>query len=106
VVPESPLKRYKVFGIVTIIKEMDGGKLIHWLHKRCGRSEQIHTSQKLPKIIKKFPRFVLGGVSKKLGDGLRGVLILPLVYFYGMHFLVILITTISKNSLYLKGLNP
>jgi hypothetical protein len=71
VVPESPLKRYKVFGIVTIIKEMDGGKLIHWLHKRCGRSEQIHTSQKLPKIIKKFPRFVLGGVSKKLGSGLK-----------------------------------
>jgi len=39
-------KKYKVFGIVTNIKDMDGEELIHWLHKRCGRSEQVHSVMK------------------------------------------------------------
>ena len=38
-------KRYKVFGIVTNM-EWEGEKLIHWLHKRCGKSEQAHAVMK------------------------------------------------------------
>ncbi len=39
-------KRYKVFGIVTNIKEMNGEDLIHWLHARCGKSEEAHAVMK------------------------------------------------------------
>jgi len=39
-------KKYKVFGIATNIKDMNGEKLIHWLNKRCGRSEQVHSVMK------------------------------------------------------------
>ena len=41
-------KRYKLFGIVTNIteKDMTGGKIIDWLHKRCGKSEAIHAAMK------------------------------------------------------------
>lgn len=40
--------RYKVFGIVTNIpeQEMYGEDLIHWLHKRCGKSEEVHSIMK------------------------------------------------------------
>jgi len=40
--------KYKVFGIVTNIdyKEMDGEKVIHWLHERCGKSEEVHAVMK------------------------------------------------------------
>ncbi|WP_457552153.1 IS1380 family transposase [Desulfobacula sp.] len=43
---EIETKKYKVFGIVTNIKDKDGESLIHWLHKRCGRSEQVHSVMK------------------------------------------------------------
>ena len=36
---------YKVFGIVTNMKE-DGEALIQWLHKRCGKSEEAHAVMK------------------------------------------------------------
>jgi len=41
-------KKYKVFGIVTNIdyEEMNGENLIHWLHERCGKSEEIHAVMK------------------------------------------------------------
>ena len=41
-------KRYKLFGIVTNIaeKDMTGGEIIDWLHKRCGKSEAIHAAMK------------------------------------------------------------
>ena len=41
-------KQYKVFGIVTNISEskMNGEDLIHWLHQRCGKSEQVHSVMK------------------------------------------------------------
>jgi len=41
-------KRYKVFGIVTNIdyEEMNGEDLIHWLHERCGKSEEVHAVMK------------------------------------------------------------
>ena len=33
--------RYKVFGVVTDM-DWEGEKLIHWLHERCGKSEEVH----------------------------------------------------------------
>ncbi len=41
-------KRYKVFGIVTNIgyEKMNGEDLIHWLHERCGKSEEVHAVMK------------------------------------------------------------
>ena len=40
--------RYKVFGVVTNIKytDMTGEEVIHWLHERCGKSEEIHAVMK------------------------------------------------------------
>ncbi len=40
--------RYKVFGVVTNIKytDMNGEDIIHWLHERCGKSEEIHAVMK------------------------------------------------------------
>ena len=34
---------YQVFGIVTNRHEMDGGELIRWHRKRCGKSEESHS---------------------------------------------------------------
>ena len=41
-------KKYKVFGIVTNIdyEAMNGEDLIHWLHERCGKSEEVHAVMK------------------------------------------------------------
>ena len=38
-------KKYKVFGIVTNM-DWEGDKLIHFLHKRCGKSEEAHAVMK------------------------------------------------------------
>ena len=40
--------RYKIFGMVTNISEtkMNGERLIHWLHARCGKSEEVHSVMK------------------------------------------------------------
>jgi len=38
-------RRYKIFGVVTNM-DWDGERLIHWLHKRCGKSEQVHAVKK------------------------------------------------------------
>lgn len=40
--------RYKVFGIVTNIKhtEKKGEQVIHWLHDRYGKSEEVHAVMK------------------------------------------------------------
>lgn len=37
--------RYKVFGVVTNM-DWDGDKLISWLYKRCGKSEEAHAAMK------------------------------------------------------------
>lgn len=34
-------QRYKVFGMVTNM-DWEGEKLVHWLHERCGKSEEAH----------------------------------------------------------------
>jgi hypothetical protein len=41
-------KKYKVFGIVTNIayEKQSGEEVIHWLHERCGKSEEVHTVMK------------------------------------------------------------
>lgn len=40
--------KYKVFGVVTNIgyAEMNGEDVIHWLHERCGKSEEVHAVMK------------------------------------------------------------
>ena len=38
-------KKYKVYGIVTNM-DWEGEQLIHWYHKRCGKSEQAHAVMK------------------------------------------------------------
>jgi len=38
-------KKYKIYGIVTNM-DWDGEELIHWYHKRCGKSEQAHAVMK------------------------------------------------------------
>jgi len=38
-------KKYKVYGIVTNM-DWGGEELIHWYHKRCGKSEQAHAVMK------------------------------------------------------------
>ena len=45
---EMQESRYKVFGIVTNIKynQKDGEQVIHWLHERCGKSEELHAVMK------------------------------------------------------------
>jgi hypothetical protein len=42
---ESKGKKYKVFGIVTNM-DWQGEELIHWLHDRCGKSEEAHSVMK------------------------------------------------------------
>ena len=37
--------KYKVFGIVTNM-DWEGEELIHWLHERCGKSEEAHAVMK------------------------------------------------------------
>jgi len=37
--------RYKVFGMVTNM-DWEGEELIHWLHERCGKSEEVHAVMK------------------------------------------------------------
>lgn len=48
---------YKVFGTVTNIKydEMSGEQVIHWLHERCGKSEEVHAVMKEDLAGGKFP---------------------------------------------------
>jgi hypothetical protein len=38
-------QNYKIFGIVTN-RDLEGGELVDWLHKRCGKSEAAHAIMK------------------------------------------------------------
>jgi hypothetical protein len=42
---EIKKRKYKVFGMVTNM-DWEGEKLIHWLHERCGKSEEAHAVMK------------------------------------------------------------
>jgi len=54
---EMQENKYKVFGVVTNIKyaDMKGEAIIHWLHERCGKSEEIHAVMKDDLAGGKFP---------------------------------------------------
>jgi hypothetical protein len=45
---EMQENKYKVFGVVTNIEytDMNGEEVIHWLHERCGKSEEVHAVMK------------------------------------------------------------
>jgi len=38
--------RYKLFGIVTNIMDMEADKIVLWQRRRCGSSEQVHNTLK------------------------------------------------------------
>jgi hypothetical protein len=52
-------KRYKIFGIVTN-RDTEGNELIHWLHKRCGKSEEAHSIMKEDLAGGKLPSSCFG----------------------------------------------
>ncbi len=52
-------KRYKIFGIVTN-RDLEGSELIHWLHKRCGKSEEAHSMMKEDLAGGKLPSSAFG----------------------------------------------
>jgi hypothetical protein len=52
-------KRYKIFGIVTN-RDLEGGELINWLHKRCGKSEEAHSIMKEDLAGGKLPSSAFG----------------------------------------------
>ena len=45
VATEKGSKSYKLFGLVTNL-EWHGGRIVRWLHERCGKSEEVHSVQK------------------------------------------------------------
>jgi hypothetical protein len=56
-------RRYKVFGIVTDLKESDGwtgDKVIQWLYGRCGKSEEAHAAMKEDLAGGKLPSQLFG----------------------------------------------
>ncbi len=52
-------RRYKIFGIVSN-RDIEGGELIHWLHKRCGKSEEAHGIMKEDLAGGKLPSSCFG----------------------------------------------
>jgi hypothetical protein len=52
-------KRYKLFGIVSN-RDLGGNELIHWLHKRCGKSEEAHSIMKEDLAGGKLPSSAFG----------------------------------------------
>ena len=52
-------KRYKIYGIVTN-RTIDGNELIHWYHKRCGKSEEAHSVMKEDLAGGQFPSGCFG----------------------------------------------
>ena len=52
-------KRYKIFGVVTN-RDLEGNELIHWLHKRCGKSEEAHSIMKEDLAGGKLPSSCFG----------------------------------------------
>ena len=55
-------RKYKVFGIVTNIKESqkNGEQVINWLHGRCGKSEEAHSVMKEDLAGGKLPSWDFG----------------------------------------------
>jgi hypothetical protein len=51
--------KYKVFGVVTNM-DWDAQELIHWLYKRCGKSEHVHGEMKRDLACGKMPSKYFG----------------------------------------------
>jgi hypothetical protein len=51
--------QYRLFGIVTNM-DWEGGKLIHWHHERCGKSEEAHAVMKEDLAGGKLPSCLFG----------------------------------------------
>jgi hypothetical protein len=51
--------RYKVFGVVTNM-DWEGERLIHWLHERCGKSEEVHAVLKHDLATARMPSQLFG----------------------------------------------
>lgn len=52
-------KRYKIYGIVSN-RTINGNELIHWYHKRCGKSEEAHSVMKEDLAGGQFPSAYFG----------------------------------------------
>ena len=57
---KSDKTTYKLFAIVTNRKDVDGSELIQWHRKRCGKSEQVHSTQKEELAGGQFPSNLFG----------------------------------------------
>jgi len=51
---------YKLFAVVTNRMDIDGSELIQWHRKRCGKSEQVHSTQKEELAGGQFPSNLFG----------------------------------------------
>lgn len=56
---KSNNQNYKLFAIVTN-RDIDGGELVLWHRKRCGKSEQLHNTQKEGLAGGQFPSNLFG----------------------------------------------
>jgi len=56
---KSNNQNYKLFAVVTN-RDIDGGELIQWHRKRCGKSEQLHSTQKEGLAGGQFPSNLFG----------------------------------------------
>ena len=59
-VVETDTGLYKCFAIITNRLDMAGEDLIHWHRERCGRSEQIHKTQKIDLACHNLPSKYFG----------------------------------------------
>lgn len=57
---KSDKSTYKLFAVVTNRMDIDGSELIQWHRKRCGKSEQVHSTQKEELAGGQFPSNLFG----------------------------------------------
>ena len=59
-----------MFGVVTNIDytKMTGEEVIHWLHERCGKSEEIHAVMKKDLAGGKLPSSDFGSERRVVVD--------------------------------------
>ncbi len=57
---ESDKVTYKLFAVVTNRDDIDGSDLIQWHRLRCGKSEQVHSTQKEGLAGGQFPSNLFG----------------------------------------------
>jgi hypothetical protein len=57
---KSEKTTYKLFAVVTNRMDIGGSELIQWHRKRCGKSEQVHSTQKQELAGGQFPSNLFG----------------------------------------------